>query len=406
MPTIRFLHTADLHLDTPFKGLTQFPSDQLKLLRESTFHAFTNFIQYAVETKPDFIVMVGDIYDGEHRSLRAQLKFQEGMEVLNEAQIPVFLSYGNHDHLKGTWTRFKLPENVYVFQEEVEKKTISIRGETVHVYGFSYPERHVTERMIDTYPVAQTDEIHIGLLHGSIAGDTSHAVYAPFTKEALLSKYYHYWALGHIHKRQTLHEDPPIVYAGNLQGRHRHERGAKGFYDVTLNYGQVRRQFVQASSIVFESLSISCEGMYHAGDWLEACKEALKEIQEQYQTSLIVELTMTNIDEKASALFSQSSKEEWLNVLREVMPNNVPFIWVNDLIYEDTKHYQEVYQSMMNPVIETMKNWENDRWEEVLQELYQHTRSMPYLERLTAEDIKEIQAEATEQLLTTLIERR
>lgn len=406
MPTIRFLHTADLHLDTPFKGLTQFPDEQLKWLRESTFQAFTNFIRYAVEKKPDFIVIVGDIYDGEHRSLRAQLKFQEGMEALNEAQIPVFLSYGNHDHLKGTWTRFELPENVYVFQEEVEGKTISIRGERVHVYGFSYPERHVTEPMIDAYPVAQTDEVHIGLLHGSIAGDASHAVYAPFTKEALLSKSYHYWALGHIHKRQVLHEDPPIVYAGNLQGRHRHEQGAKGFHDVRLNHGQVTRQFVQASSIVFESLSVSCKGMRHVGDWLDACKEALKEVQDHYQTSLIVELTMTNIDEKAWALFSQSSKEEWLDVLREVMQKNVPFIWVNDLTYEDTVPYQEVYQSMMNPVVETMKNWGNDRWEEVLQELYQHTRSMPYLDRLRAEDFEDLQAEATEQLLKKLIERR
>lgn len=405
MSTIRFLHTADLHLDTPFKGVTQFPDEQIEQLRESTFHAFSNFIHYAVETTPDFIVIVGDIYDGEHRSLRSQLKFQEGMEALKDAQIPVFLSHGNHDHLKGTWTRFDLPENVYVFQEEVERKTISVRGEKINVYGFSYRERHVKEPKIDRYPVAETDEIHIGLLHGSIAGDASHAVYAPFTKEALLSKQYDYWALGHIHKRQALHEAPPIVYSGNLQGRHRQEQGAKGFYDVTLEDGKAMRQFIQASPIVFEALSVSCAGIHHAGDWLTRCEKALGEMQEKYQSALIVELTMTNIDEKAAALFQQSSKEEWLDVLREVMQKSEPFIWVNQLTYDGADEETAVYESIMNPVIETMESWGSKRWEEVLQDLYQHTRSIPYLDRLTTDDIKEIKADATRHLLTKLKER-
>ena len=78
------------------------------------------------------------------------------------------------------------------------------------------------------------DAFHIGMLHGSLAGDETHAVYAPFTKSELLAKQYDYWALGHIHLRQQLHEEPPIVYPGNIQGRHRNERGEKGFYEVSL----------------------------------------------------------------------------------------------------------------------------------------------------------------------------
>ncbi len=402
---VRFLHTADLHLDTPFKGVTHFPEEKLAELRESTFQAFSTFIQYALETKPDFIVIVGDIYDGAHRSLRAQLKFQEGMEALAEAEIPVFLSYGNHDHLKGTWTRFDLPENVTVFREEVVRKRITVRGETVNIFGFSYPERHVRESMIDAYPVAETDGIHIGLLHGSVEGDESHAVYAPFTKEALLAKRYHYWALGHIHKRQALHENPPIVYPGNLQGRHRNEQGMKGFYEVTIENGKATRQFVPASSIVFDTLSISCAGVEHAGDWLAICEEALSHYQAKHHVAAIVALEMVDIDEQAAALFRQSNREEWLSVLREVMQKKSPFIWVNELTYAHSLKTNDAIQSMMNPVFDTMEQWTTEQWEDVLQDVYQHTRSIPYLERLTNEDFEAIQTEVKRNLMTELIER-
>ena len=108
MSTIRFIHTADLHLDSPFKGMTAMPAERLSRLRESTFTALSKLIDYALESKPDFVLIAGDIYDGENRSLRAQLKFKEGMDKLNSAGIPVFLSHGNHDHLGGKWTRFEL----------------------------------------------------------------------------------------------------------------------------------------------------------------------------------------------------------------------------------------------------------------------------------------------------------
>lgn len=122
MTEVRFLHIADLHLDSPFKGISAIPKNRWQNIRESTFEAFTRIIEYAVENKPDFVLIVGDIYDGENRSLRAQHLFQKGMDALHTAGIPVFICYGNHDHLSGSWVRFQLPDNVYVFGEEVETK--------------------------------------------------------------------------------------------------------------------------------------------------------------------------------------------------------------------------------------------------------------------------------------------
>lgn len=403
---IRFLHAADLHLDTPFKGVTHIPKEQLEALRESTFQAFTTFIQYALETQPDFIVIVGDIYDGAYRSLRAQVKFQEGMHVLAEAHIPVFLSYGNHDHLKGTWTRFDLPNNVRVFPEEVMEERLTVRGERVSLYGFSYPTQHVKERMIDAYPVADADGIHIGLLHGSVDGDATHAVYAPFTKEALISKRYHYWALGHIHKRQALYEDPPIVYPGNTQGRHRNEQGIKGFYDVTLEKGQVTRAFIPSSSIVFETLTVSCIDIVHAGDLLEKCEEVIQSYQDKYDVAVIVTLKMIEIDERAAALLRGETEEEWLIVIREVMLRKSPFVWVNELIYEYSFTENEEVELMMAPVRAMMDDWTSDQWMDVLQDVYQHTRSIPYLEQLTEDDFEAIKSATEQQLLVELNKRR
>jgi len=210
--------------------MTGLPTDRLNKLRDSTFAAFTKLIEHAVKTKPDFILIAGDIYDGEDRSLRTQMKFREGMVKLDTAGIPVFISHGNHDHLGGRWTRFDLPSNVHVFDEHVETVRLNVNNQEVLISGFSYKERHVRDKVIDRFPVAEDhDALHIGMLHGSLAGDETHAVYAPFTKSELLAKRYDYWALGHIHVRQQLHESPPIVYPGNLQGRHRNERGTKGF---------------------------------------------------------------------------------------------------------------------------------------------------------------------------------
>ncbi len=130
-----------------------------------------------------FLLIVGDLYDGEHRSLQAQRRFQEAMEVLFQHNIPVILSYGNHDHLNGSWTRFALPSNVYELPAETSVVQLKIRGQVVKIYGFSYSERHIKESMIESYPTANDQHaIHIGMLHGSESSDTTHAVYAPFKK--------------------------------------------------------------------------------------------------------------------------------------------------------------------------------------------------------------------------------
>lgn len=394
MTSIRFFHVADLHLDSPFKGITSMPEHQLKTLRESTFDAFQTLIQIAVKEKPDFVLIVGDVYDGEDRSLRAQHKFQQGMDTLNQHQIPVFLCYGNHDHLGGKWTRFQLPENVHVFSEKTEKVHLKVRQQDVFISGFSYKERHIKESMASSYEVAENNEsIHIGMLHGSFAGDTSHAVYAPFTKEELLSKNYDYWALGHIHKRQILHNEPPVVYSGNLQSRHRNERGPKGFYEVTLEQGQAHLTFHRTSAIVYDQITCSCKNVLHANEWFNTLEATIDQFRSEYGAG-VVEINLTDVDAHTFAMLEGSSAEEWLDMVREMQETKEPPVWVQAISF-DSSQAQELESSGLNDeVISVMDNWDTQQWKEVVSEVYQHSRLSRYIEKLTEDDFQEIQAEA------------
>ena len=389
---IRFLHCADLHLDSPFKGMTDMPVDRLVELRESTFAAYDNLIAYAEENRPDFVLMVGDIYDGEDRSLRAQTRFVNGLERLQAANIPVVLSYGNHDHLSGKWTRFQLPNNVTVLGATVETVELTVRGQLVQIHGFSYKERHIQESMIAHYPAAgQTDTVHIGMLHGSIAGDNTHDVYAPFTKQALLEKRYDYWALGHIHKRQQLQKEPPIVYPGNVQGRHRNESGVKGCYDVELAEGQATLQFVPTSVLVFDELTIDCSEIQHANEWLAVCQQLANDKAEQVGPC-ILHVRNVRMSQQSTSLFSGSTRKEWLDVLRESAHSAV---WYAALMFEVPEQHTLVADSpLIRSVKEQMEQWEEEDWKYVLADVYQHVRSAPYLDELTDSKREELKKEA------------
>ncbi len=394
MSSIRFFHAADLHLDSPFKGMSELPEKGLERLRNSTFEAFSTLIQKAIEVKPDFVLIVGDIYDGEERSLRAQKIFQNGMEKLFEHQIPVVISYGNHDHLKGKWTRFSLPENVFVMPKETTKFELNVRDTMVNIYGFSYPERHVLQSMTDTYPIAtEQNAIHIGMLHGSIQGNTTHDVYAPFKIEELLSKNYDYWALGHIHKRQVLHTDPPIIYPGNIQSRHKKEQGVKGFYDVTITNFAADCTFVPTSAIVFDQIDVNCENLIHANEVLFECAKAIEEFRKQYSAGVVF-LQLTNINEQAISLFEDSTKDDWLEVIREQEEENTPFVWVQDLEIGDclTDTYEPTIAT--ESVIQVLNNWDHQHVKEIVKDLYQHPKGSRYLSELTSEELNELVSEA------------
>lgn len=229
---MKFIHTADLHLASPFQGLTALPNQLWQQIYRSTFTAFQKIVDAAIENHVDFILIVGDIYDGERKSIAALNFFAAQMERLRQHQIPVFLSYGNHDYQKDPSVSSNLPENVTIFPNQVTTTQLVLKDKTtVAITGFSYDHRWIDDDLTADYPVKGTADWQIGMLHGALhQAGANH--YAPFTLDELKAKHYDYWALGHIHKHQLLASNPPIVYSGNPQGRHKNEDGPHGYYLV------------------------------------------------------------------------------------------------------------------------------------------------------------------------------
>lgn len=397
MGQIRFIHAADLHLGSPFTGMKGLQKEQWKKLKDSTMDAFDRLIDYAVEERPDFLLIVGDIYDGEDRSIRAQHRFQLGMQRLQDSGIPVVISHGNHDHLGGKWTRFELPENVHVFGPAVSQIELATPDGDVTITGFSYSERHVKEPMISAYPPADRKEaFHIGMLHGSMEGDTVHAVYAPFTKEQLLGKNYDYWALGHIHMRQELHQEPSIVYPGNIQGRHKGEAGPKGFYDVTLSKQETVLSFVPASVIQFDRLAVSCGGMMHMNEVLEACRNAAGNYASRYG-SAVVELEFTGMNSETAELFNEISETELIETIREAIEADGEFVWVNSLSFEENAADLPL-SPFGEQIIVAIKGWSITEWKEVLNDLYRHPKAGRFLDALDSRSVDELQESAIQKI--------
>ncbi len=234
----KFIHAADIHLDSPLLGLQQYPGAPLDEIRGATRQAMVAMVELAITEEVAFVLIAGDLYDRDWKDYNTGLFFRAQMSRLREAAIRVCLISGNHDAASHMTKDLRLPENVFRPSHHVpESMVLEDLGVVVHGQGFY--TKAVTENLAIKFPLPHPDLFNIGLLHTSANGRPGHETYAPCTLEDLLAKGYHYWALGHVHQREVLHQDPWVVYPGNIQGRHIRETGPKGCTLVTVEDGKV-----------------------------------------------------------------------------------------------------------------------------------------------------------------------
>ena len=235
---IKFIHTADIHLDSPLRGLEAHHGTPVEEIRGATRRAFENLIDLAVEEKVDFLLIAGDLYDGDWQDYNTGLFFVSRMGRLRQAGIQVILISGNHDALSRITRTMPLPDNV-VHLSSRQPQSVVLEDCGVIIHGQSYATKAVRENLVSGYPQRHPDYFNIGLLHTSLNGREGHENYAPCKVDDLRSKGYEYWALGHVHKRETVATDPLIIFSGNIQGRHIKETGAKGATLVSVDDGLV-----------------------------------------------------------------------------------------------------------------------------------------------------------------------
>jgi DNA repair protein SbcD/Mre11 len=240
MVNFRFVHAADLHLDSPLIGLAKKSEDCAARLDDASRRAFDNLVALAIEEECRLIVIAGDIFDGQWRDYRTGLFFADRMRQLSQAGIRVIIIAGNHDADNRFANRLEYSDNVKLLSQR-HPETVVIEELGVAVHGRSFPQRDVVDNIALGYPNPIPDRFNIGLLHTACGGGVGHASYAPCTVAQLVNHGYHYWALGHIHKRQELAKDPYILYPGNLQGRSVKETGPKGATLVEVVGGDVTR---------------------------------------------------------------------------------------------------------------------------------------------------------------------
>ncbi|MEM7245878.1 MAG: DNA repair exonuclease [Acidobacteriota bacterium] len=235
---MRYVHAADLHLDSPLRGLERHEGAPVEEIRGATRRAFDNLIDLCLTQEASFLLLSGDLYDGDWKDYSTGLFMTKRLAQLREAGTRVFLIRGNHDAASRITKQLELPDNCTELATRAPETVID-EDLGVAVHGQGYAQRAVTVDLAADYPDALTDLHNIGLLHTALDGREGHDPYAPTSVELLGSKGYDYWALGHVHQREVLATDPWIVFPGNPQGRHARELGAKGASLVEVDDGRV-----------------------------------------------------------------------------------------------------------------------------------------------------------------------
>ena len=234
----KFIHAADVHLDSPLRGLSRYESAPAESIRDACRRAFENLVDLAIEEKVAFVLLAGDLYDGDWKDYSTGIFLSQQMGRLGQHNILVFSVAGNHDAANRMTKSLDSPSNMTIMSSR-KVETIKLDDLAVAIHGQSFGAHHVDENLAARFATSEKNMFNIGLLHTSLDGREGHAVYAPCSIDDLRSKGYQYWALGHIHKQEFVSEDPWIVFPGCIQGRHIRETGAKGCVLVTVEDGTV-----------------------------------------------------------------------------------------------------------------------------------------------------------------------
>lgn len=234
MSSFRFLHAADLHLDSPLKGLERHDGLSMERIRDASRRALDRMVDAAIAHEVAFVVIAGDLYDGNWKTISTGRYMANALGRLIKHGIRVFLLQGNHDAASILTRDLPLQAGIERFPSR-KPGSFTIDTLRVALHGQSFAERHVPHDMTPAYPRPVEGYFNIGVLHTSLSGHGQHETYAPCTPEGLRAKAYDYWALGHVHERMILRGGTPIVYPGVLQGRHIRETGEKGVILVTVD---------------------------------------------------------------------------------------------------------------------------------------------------------------------------
>lgn len=319
---MKFIHFADAHLDSPFRGLSFLPSKEFNQIYQAADQSLTRIVDLALAEKVDLVLIAGDTFDSAKPSPRSQLFFAQQIKRLTDAQIQVVMIFGNHDHMR----REDLLVNQSPYfkllgaNEAVEKATFKTKDNfNYDVVGFSYLNNHITEDKIPDFP-GKEHNYTFGLMHAQEKeADSRKNVYAPFTVSEVQALNYDYFALGHIHARRNLSEKPWIVYSGNIQGRHINEMGAKGCYlgVIDENTKKTSIEFKTTGPILWQGVQVELDAQISKADLQNEIIASLNNAKQKTYFSLTTAGAQFMTDEEQELV---QDTDFWQNISQ-----NLPF---------------------------------------------------------------------------------
>jgi exonuclease SbcD len=297
MTPFRFVHAADLHLDTPFRGLERLADWLSPVLADATLRTWDRLVEATIARGADFLVLAGDVFDHTTPTLRAQFRIRDGLDRLAEAGIPVFWAHGNHDPYATLDTNMEWPSNLVRFPPgKAHTHPVIRHGETLcTVSGISYPTRAVHDNYAALLTRPSEAPWAVAVLHGNVGGQPGHDNYAPASLSDLARQGFDYWALGHIHQHLALANEPWVIYPGNLQGRHPRETGRKGAVLVEVDAGGTARPvFLPLNVVRWEVVTVDVTGLDHVDGVADRAERALRDIHlDSDEEGLLARLFLT-----------------------------------------------------------------------------------------------------------------
>jgi len=409
MNPFSFIHAADLHLGSPFKGVGSRLPSAAGALHSATFDAFSRLVDLCLAEKVDFLLVSGDVFDSADRSLRAQLSFRNGLSRLSEAGIRAFVAFGNHDPLEAWSTRISFPETVHLFSaDKVETVLVSVDGTpAAAVSGISFRNREEPRPLAGLYRAEHPDLYQIGLLHCNCGGQSDHGAYAPCSVEDLKQSGFDYWALGHVHQRKILGTSPHIVYPGCIQGLSIREAGAHGCYQVSVAEDRSTvLSFHPLDRLRWQSADISVSGLETLDDLDRVMAGTLDKMRETADGRPVVSrVRLAGRGPLYGLLKQPAAAEDLLDHLRRFGEQQSPPVWIEHLGIECLPDVDLSRRGAMDDLLgQLLRNVSEisavrgslpERLMPVLKDLYAHPGLGRSLETIPPDDLDRLLQDAT-----------